>query len=119
MVAVDPANAVSPFRQVYAQLATAIAVGELAPGERLPTVRALAADLQVAPGTVARAYRELESAGIIETRGRGGSFVPLDADPVRRRAQELASAFVMQVTALGLPAGTAVELVREAARAAR
>jgi DNA-binding transcriptional regulator YhcF (GntR family) len=50
----------------------------LPPGSRLPTIRQLAADLGIAAGTVARAYRELEAAGIIVTRGRHGTHI---ADP--------------------------------------
>jgi DNA-binding transcriptional regulator YhcF (GntR family) len=52
-----------------------VAVGALASGSRLPTVRSLAADLGIAAGTVARAYKELEAAGVVESRRRGGTVV--------------------------------------------
>lgn len=78
--------------------------GELQPGDRLPTVRDLAAQLGVAPNTVARAYRELEQAGVIETRGRQGSFVALDADRARREGFVAACAYVERAVALGLDA---------------
>ncbi len=64
--------------------------------------------------TVARAYRELERAGLVETRGRHGSFVTARAAGVSAQAQALARRYARDVTALGVPAGTAVELVRAA-----
>lgn len=66
---------VPPFEQVRSQLEVMIRNGVLADGARLPTVRALAGDLGLAAGTVARAYRELESAGLIRTARRSGSTV--------------------------------------------
>jgi DNA-binding transcriptional regulator YhcF (GntR family) len=82
---------------------------ELLPGARLPTVRRLALDLGVAANTVARAYRELEQAGVIETRGRGGSFVT--GEGVEREAKAAAAAYVAQVRALGLSPRDALALV--------
>jgi GntR family transcriptional regulator len=52
-----------------------VAVGTLAPGSRLPTVRSLAADLGIAAGTVARAYKKLEAGGLVEARRRGVTVV--------------------------------------------
>lgn len=49
--------------------------GDLAPGTRLPAVRALAETLEVAPHTVARAYKELEAAGVVATKGRNGTVI--------------------------------------------
>ena len=114
---VDPSSAVPPFEQLRTQLLAAVTRGELAPGERLPTVRRLAAALDLAPGTVARAYHELEAVGVIETRGRAGSFVAWDHDPARRRAQRAAAAFVEQAMSLGVTPDDAVSLVRAALRA--
>ena len=75
IVSVDSTSPVPPFEQVRSSLAARINDRSLPVGTKLPTVRKLAADLGVAPNTVARAYRELEEAGLIETRGRAGSFV--------------------------------------------
>lgn len=75
MIVIDSASAVPPFEQVRAQLETAIAGGTLATGQRLPSVRQLAADLRLAPGTVARAYAALEVAGYVETRRGAGTRV--------------------------------------------
>ncbi len=66
---------VPPYEQLREQIAGLIATSELKPGNRLPPVRQLAADLGLAGGTVARAYRELEQAGLIEGRGRHGTVV--------------------------------------------
>ncbi|HSO15143.1 MAG TPA: GntR family transcriptional regulator [Arthrobacter sp.] len=72
---VDLGSATPPYEQIRAQISSLIALGALAPGTRLPTVRSLAADLGIAAGTVARAYRELEQSGLIETRRRNGTVV--------------------------------------------
>ena len=74
-VTVDLASAVPPYEQIRAQIATLIRVGELQEGTKLPTVRALAIDLGVAAGTVARAYKELETAGLVVSRRRAGTVV--------------------------------------------
>lgn len=63
------------FDQLRMAVIDAVRDGHLSAGTRLPTVRELAVDLGLAANTVARAYRELESAGIVETRGRQGTFV--------------------------------------------
>ena len=75
MITIDPSSPTPPFEQLRAAFVDAMASGELAPGHRLPTVRKLAEDLGVAPGTVARAYRELEADGVVTTRGRHGTTV--------------------------------------------
>ena len=75
---VDTSLAEPPYDQVKRQISALVAVGDLRPGDKLPTVRRLAADLGLAPNTVARAYRELEAAGVLDTRGRAGTFVTGD-----------------------------------------
>jgi len=77
----DPASPLPPFAQVRSRILAMIESGELAPGTRLPAVRALAADLDLAANTVARAYKELEEAGFVETRGRAGTIVSAGSDP--------------------------------------
>ncbi|HVV23760.1 MAG TPA: GntR family transcriptional regulator [Pseudonocardiaceae bacterium] len=72
---VDLASPVPPYEQLRARIADLIALGTLRPHDRLPSVRQLAADLGLAGGTVARAYRELEQAGLVEGRGRHGTVV--------------------------------------------
>jgi GntR family transcriptional regulator len=72
---VDPHTGVPIYLQLIEQVKRSVALGVLAPGERLPTVKQLATDLTINPNTVARAYRELERDGIIETSVGRGSFV--------------------------------------------
>ncbi|UXM90616.1 GntR family transcriptional regulator [Paenarthrobacter sp. JL.01a] len=74
-ITIDLADPVPPYEQIRRQLSSLIAVGVLTPGSRLPTVRSLAADLGIAAGTVARAYKELEQSGLIESRRRNGTVV--------------------------------------------
>lgn len=117
MIVIDPSSPVPPFEQLRAQLVDACASGELVAGERLPTVRRLAEDLGIAAGTVARAYRELEASGFIETRGRNGTFVAPQGDAALRQAQRAASAFAEQIRALRLDADQALALVAAALHA--
>lgn len=74
-ITVDLDGAVPPYEQIRRQIASLIVIGELGPGDRLPTVRALAADLGVAVGTVSRAYKELEASGALQSRRRLGTVV--------------------------------------------
>ena len=103
-----------PYAQLREEVRRRVVVGELAPGTRLPPVRKLAEDLGLAPNTVAKAYRELEHLGVIETRGRAGSFV--SGDGVGRAAREAAQEYADRVTALGVDAAEAVALVATRAR---
>jgi DNA-binding transcriptional regulator YhcF (GntR family) len=75
ILTVDLGSPLPPYEQIRAQITTMAGSGVLTPGTRLPAIRQLAADLGLAAGTVARAYRELESAGIIATRGRHGTHI--------------------------------------------
>ncbi|POH56916.1 GntR family transcriptional regulator [Arthrobacter glacialis] len=74
-IVIDLETATPPYEQVQTQIASLIAVGELRAGTRLPTVRSLAADLGVAAGTVARAYKGLEATGFVTTNRRQGTVV--------------------------------------------
>ncbi|WP_426987295.1 GntR family transcriptional regulator [Pseudarthrobacter sp. Y6] len=74
-ISVDLRSATPPYEQIRSQISSLIATGTLTAGSRLPTVRSLAADLGIAAGTVGRAYKELEAAGLIESRRRNGTVV--------------------------------------------
>ena len=104
LLVIDPASPTPPFEQLRSQLLAQMQAGELAAGTRLPTVRQLASDLGLAPGTVARAYKELESAGAIETRGRAGTVVAWSADAGERRVQQLATQLASVAREVGMPA---------------
>jgi DNA-binding transcriptional regulator YhcF (GntR family) len=103
---VDTGDPTPPYEQLRRQLADLIESAVLHPGERLPPLRQLAADLGLAVGTVARAYRELESAGLISSRQGGGTRVTATA-PVLSAVQreqlvrKHARAFVQQAVLLG------------------
>ena len=75
IISVDLGSVLPPYEQIRAQITTMAVSGVLPPGSRLPAIRQLAADLGLAAGTVARAYRELEAAGIAVTRGRHGTHI--------------------------------------------
>jgi DNA-binding transcriptional regulator YhcF (GntR family) len=68
---------------------------------------------------VARAYRELEEAGLVETRGRNGTFVSAAGERVRERAQRAAQEYAATATGLGLDADEALRIVQAALRTAR
>ncbi len=113
MLHVDPRSAVPPYEQVRSQVADQVAAGQLRPGDRLPPVRRLAGDLGLASGTVARAYRELEAAGVVVTRGRNGTVVAATGDLTRQRAQEATLVYLASLRRLGLGADDAVRLLGE------
>lgn len=114
MLAIDPRSATPPYEQLRVQVIAQITSGELAGGARLPTVRRLADDLGLAANTVARAYRELEADGFIETRGRGGTLVRAQGDHAQVAAQEAARAYAERVRVLGVSAGDALRYARAA-----
>ncbi len=110
MIVIDPSAPEPPYEQIRVQIADQVARGDLQPGERLPTVRRLAADLGIAPNTAARAYRELELRGVIATRGRAGTFI--SGDETDRAAKEAAAVYVDRVRDLGLSAQETLALVQ-------
>ncbi|RKT54963.1 GntR family transcriptional regulator [Saccharothrix australiensis] len=114
VISLDPVSSVPPYEQVRSQLARKITDRELAVGTRLPTVRALAAELGIAVNTVARAYRELEEAGLIETRGRAGTVVSAAGERSRERVLRAARAYASTAREQGLTADEALEIVRAA-----
>jgi DNA-binding transcriptional regulator YhcF (GntR family) len=114
MIVVDTASAVPPFEQVRAQLEAAIVAGTLAAGERLPSVRQLAADLRLAPGTVARAYAALEVAGYVETRRGGGTRVAARGAGAQSASRVLphARTYVAAARAAGLTLDESLAAIR-------
>ena len=110
----DDASAVPKNEQLHLQIQEAVKSGDLAAGTKLPTVRALATELGVAPYTVARAYRQLEDLGVIETHGRNGTIVSTFGDETQQQAQEAAHAYATRIRLLGVDADAALELVRSA-----
>ncbi len=78
-ITIDIDDPAPPFAQLIAQIKTAVQSGRLRPGDPLPSIRQLAADLAINLKTVAKAYRLLERDAVIQTRGYRGSFVHSDA----------------------------------------
>ncbi|NUU21349.1 MAG: GntR family transcriptional regulator [Streptomycetaceae bacterium] len=101
-ITLDPDSSVPPFEQVRERIAEQARTGELPVGTKLPTVRALAADLGLAVNTVARAYRELEADAVVETRGRHGTFVAAVGDTAHREAAAAAADYARRALRLGL-----------------
>ena len=101
------------FEQIVGLVVRGIRDGELVSGEKLPTVRALAAELGIANNTAAKAYRHLEEEGHLETRGRNGTFVraQVGADRASHRA---ALALARAAREDGLSLEQAVGLLRQA-----
>lgn len=116
MLTVNAASPTPPYEQLRSQLGEMILAGSLPTGHRLPPIRQLAADLGLAPGTIARVYSELESAGLVVSRVRHGTVVaPVarpDAAAIRQQADDAARSFVLSARRLGLTLKDAVTAVR-------
>ena len=82
---ISPNDGVPIYLQIVNQVKYQVASGRLAPGEELPPIRVLAEQLIVNPNTVARAYRELETAGVVVKRRTAGTFVSDAGSPLARR----------------------------------
>ena len=102
----NPSSGMPVYLQLIAQVRHAIDVGALKPGEQLPAIRKVAEDLVINPNTVARAYRDLEQAGVIELRQGAGAFVADAGAGTRvalvKKGQPVAQAAVERLAALGL-----------------
>src|SRR3954454_17667615 len=99
----DPDAAEPPYEQLRRQLASRAASGDLPPGTRLPTVRALAAELHLAVNTVAKAYRALETDGVITTEGRRGTFIASAHDSAAAHDAAATYAALARLQGLTLP----------------
>ena len=115
-ITVDVKSPTPPYEQIRSQIAAYVQGGLLTDGSRLPTMRALAADLGVATGTVARAYSELEAAGLIASRRRTGSVVIGPRPP--RAAEEAVHRAAVRLAAEARAAGIDGEAVLTIVRAA-
>lgn len=112
---VDPDSAVPAYEQLRSQLADLIRSGALATGTRLPSIRQLASDLALAPGTVARAFRELEGEQLVTSRVRHGTVVApvrATASHTRDQVEEAARSFALVARHLGLSDDDALGAVR-------
>ncbi|MEV0359199.1 GntR family transcriptional regulator [Nocardia sp. NPDC050697] len=110
-------SAVPPYEQLRIGVVAQVRSGALTAGTKIPTVRALAGQLGLAPNTVARAYRELEADGVLETRGRQGTFIASSGDPTRDLAGRAATEYVAAIRRLGLDDRSALRYIRSALEA--
>jgi GntR family transcriptional regulator len=110
------------YQQIVNQVKYLIASGRLSPGEEMPPIRVLAERLLVNPNTVARAYRELESAGVVEKRRTAGTYVSESGSPLARRERlkiicERVDALLAEARQLGIGVEELIELIGKRDRA--
>ena len=104
---IDPRSPIPLYVQIANRLRVAIATGEMNAGEALPSVRNLASVIRVNPATVVQAYRELEYAGVVESRQGAGTFVRKLPETKRdderiREARRLTRDLLQQASSLGV-----------------
>lgn len=124
IIELDPTTATPPYEQLSQQIRAMIIAGSLERQARLPTIRQLARDLNLAPGTVQRAYKELEAEGLVDARGRRGTFVADVGDrylPDERdqRLHAAAASFATTAVQLGYEADEALVAADQALRDVR
>lgn len=115
-ISISHASPVPPYEQLRAQLADLISVGRLGQGARLPSVRQLASDLGLANNTVVRAYRELETAGLVRSRRGSGTQViaPSATADIKVKLAEYARSYVAAARQLNATDEEALAAVRHA-----
>ena len=106
------------YRQIVQQIKLLAAAGRLRPGDEMPPIRRLAEDLVINPNTVARAYRELESAGILESRQGSGTRVAGNGSPLSQREKtrllaERADALLAEARQLGANFDDVIALLKK------
>jgi DNA-binding transcriptional regulator YhcF (GntR family) len=116
-VRISPTDGVPIYLQIVNQVKYLVAAGRLAPGEELPPIRTLADRLMINPNTVARAYRELEVAGVVVKRGTTGTFVSATGSPLARKERvriltERIDALLAEARQLGFSFDELTDLVR-------
>ena len=115
---VNPREGVPIYRQIVNQVKYLVAAGRLAPGEELPPIRSLAEQLVINPNTVARAYMELEHAGVVSKRHGSGTYVSENGSPLKKSARrqilnERADALAAEAAHLGVELEELLEIVSE------
>lgn len=115
---ISPNDGVPIYLQIVQQIKYLVAAGRLAPGEELPAIRVLAERLLVNPNTVARAYRELETAGIVNKRRTAGTYVSEGGSPLARRERvkiltERIDALLAEARQMNIDLEEVTDLMRE------
>ncbi len=114
----DTASGVPFYRQIIQQIEQAILARRLEPGDRLPTIRALAIELKINPNTIAKAYGELEIRGIVTTQVGSGTYVSdkrIDMEDTERtkKVEAALARFIRDMEALGVDRAAILDLVRD------
>ena len=115
---ISPSDPVPIYQQIVSQVKYLVASGRLAPDEELPPIRTLAEQLVINPNTVARAYRELEQAGIVIKRRTSGTYVSGAASPLARRQRlkivaERIDALLAEARQLNIDTETVIDLIHQ------
>src|SRR5690349_21390324 len=115
-IRISESDGIPIYLQVVNQVKYLVAAGRLDPGEELPPIRVLAEQLAINPNTVARAYRELEVAGVVEKRRTSGTYVSAAGSPLARRERlriltERIDALLAEARQLGIRTDEIVELI--------
>ena len=114
----NPDDGVPIYRQIVNQVKYLLAAGRLAPGEELPPIRVLAGDLLINPNTVARAYLELEKAGVVVKRHGSGTYVSDEGSPLARRERmkilaQRADSLLAEARHLGVAVDDVLKLLKQ------
>ena len=114
----DLHSGVPVYRQLIDQVQAAITTGALRPGDQLPTVRRIAVDLAINPNTVARAIREMELRGILDTQQGTGTFVAdrrveRSAPERQRQMTQLITEFVARAGSAGFTVGDLIDALTQ------
>lgn len=117
-IRISQTDGVPIYQQIVNQVKYLVAARRLAPGDELPPIRTLAEQLLIVPNTVARAYRELELAGVVEKRGTTGTFVSASGSPLARRERvriliERIDALLAEARQLGVGDDELTDLIRQ------
>jgi GntR family transcriptional regulator len=115
---ISPADGVPIYLQIVNQIKYLVSSGRLTPGEELPPIRTLAEKLVVNPNTVARAYRELEMAGIVLKRRTTGTYISGGGSRLARRDRvkivtRRVDALLAEARHMGIPLNELLEMIRE------
>jgi GntR family transcriptional regulator len=115
---ISPNDGVPIYLQIVNQVKYLVASGRLAANEELPPIRVLAEELLINPNTVARAYRELELAGVVTKRRTAGTYVSAAGSPLARRERlkiltERIDALLAAARQMGIETDAVIALVRE------
>lgn len=115
---ISPQDGVPIYLQIVNQVKYLVASGRLAPGEELPPIRVLAEQLVINPNTVARAYRELEGAGVVSKRRTAGTYVSDAGSPLARKERlkiltQRIDALLAEARQMGVDIDKVVALIRQ------